>query len=165
MNWPVNRAANHGAALVVSLIMLALITVLVITALNLGSANFRAVSNSQFRDEAVAAAEFAVQEVLGSGFATNPQPDEILVDLDDDGQDDYVVNVARPQCIFASIAEEADQSSVGLPIEMSVASTWNTVWEIDATVAPAGNVAGAAVRIRSGVRVLLDQAQKEQVCQ
>lgn len=160
---------EHGAALVVSLIMLVLLTIVVITALNIGSSNFRAVSNSQFRDEAVAAADFAVQQVLSSDFTTEPQAEEVNVDLDDDGVVDYLVNVAEPRCIFASLAEEADPSGFKFPVEGAIASTWNTVWELDATVAEAGsidndNAGEAAVRIRSGVRVRLLQNQVEEVC-
>ncbi len=59
---------QKGTALVVSLVMLTLITLLVITALNLGMANFRSVSNTQFRDEAIAAANFAINQVVSSNF-------------------------------------------------------------------------------------------------
>jgi hypothetical protein len=45
---------------------------------------------------------------------------------------------------------------------MSVGQTWNTDWDIDATVADAAS--GAAVRVREGVRVLLSQTQKNAVC-
>jgi type II secretory pathway pseudopilin PulG len=154
-----------GAALVVSLIMLVLVTLVVITALNIGSSNFRAVSNTQFRDEAIAAAELAIQDVISSDFAAAPAAQEGLeVDLNGDDVADYVVDIAVPQCIFASQASDADPSSLALPGAMTAASTWNTVWDIDATVAPAGNVGGAAVRIRTGVRVLLDQADLDIVC-
>lgn len=167
-----NLLSNHrtarnqrGAALVVSLIMLALVTLIVITALNLGSANFRAVSNTQFRDEAIAAAELAIQEVISSDFAQAPAAQPGLeVDLNGDDVTDYIVDIAEPQCIFAAQASEADPSSLALPGAMTAASTWNTVWEVDANVAPAGNVGGAAVRIRTGVRVLLDQADLDMVC-
>jgi hypothetical protein len=47
---------------------------------------------------------------------------------------------------------------------MSVASTWNTVWDIDANVNADDNVGGAAVRVRSGVRVLLTEVEKDVVC-
>jgi Tfp pilus assembly protein PilX len=158
------RRIERGAALVVSLIMLVLVTLLVITALNLGSSNFRAVSNTQFRDEAIAAADLAVQQVISSDFTTVPTEEQVNVDLDDDGTVDYVVEVAEPQCIFASIAEETDPNGFRMPVQAGVASTWNTVWEIDASVAPANNTSEAAVRIRSGVRVLLDQNQVSDVC-
>jgi hypothetical protein len=161
------RAARNqrGAALVVSLIMLALVTLIVITALNIGSSNFRAVSNTQFRDEAIAAAELAIQDVISSDFAAAPAAQLGLeVDLNEDGVTDYIVDIAEPQCIFASQASDADPSSLALPGAMTAASTWNTVWDLDATVVPAGNAGGAAVRIRTGVRLLLDQADLDVVC-
>jgi hypothetical protein len=158
------RHEQHGTALVVSLIMLTLITLLVITAMNLASSGFRSVSNTQFRDEAIAAANFAIQQVIGSAFTLDPAAESINVDLDDDGNVDYVVNIATPTCIFADIADVADPSSLALPVAMTVASTWNTVWDVDATVAPDSNAAEASVRVRAGVRVLLTQAQKDTVC-
>ena len=144
--------------------MLALLTLVVISALNIGTSNFRAVSNTQFRDEAVAAADLAIQQVVSSDFTASPAAEEIAVDINDDGTTDYVVAIAVPACIYAAVAEAADPSSVSLPAAMTVASTWNTVWEIDATVTAAQNPGQAAVRIRSGVRVLLEQAEVDTVC-
>jgi hypothetical protein len=158
------RHDQRGTALVVSLIMLTLITLLVITAMNLASSGFRSVSNTQFRDEAIAAANFAIQQVIGSAFTLAPAAEPVNVDLDDDGNVDYVVNIATPTCIFADIASVADPSSLSLPVAMTAASTWNTVWDVDATVAPGSNAAEASVRVRAGVRVLLTQAQKDTVC-
>jgi len=159
-----NRHAQRGAALVISLIMLTLITLLVITALNLGTSNFRAVSNTQFRDEAIAAANVAIQQVIGSDFTDDPAAQDLEVDLDNDGAPDYVVTIAEPTCIAASIASDAEESSHFLPGAMTVASTWNTVWDLDATVAPESNAGEAAVRVRSGVRVLLTQTEKNLSC-
>ena len=48
---------------------------------------------------------------------------------------------------------------------MTVASTWNTVWDIQATVVDDDiNVGGASVVVRAGVRALLSEAQKNIVC-
>ena len=158
------RRSQQGTALVISLIMLALITLLVITAMNLASSGFRSVSNTQFRDEAIASANFAIQQVIGSDFTETPAAEDVEVDLDNDGTVDYLVNVAEPACIFADVAASADPSSLALPVAMTTASTWNTVWDIDASVDPESNAAGAAVRVRAGVRVLLTQAQRDTVC-
>ena len=68
------------------------------------------------------------------------------------------------QCVFAAQAFGADPSSLSLPPTMTVGSTWNTVWDLDASVAPADNVGGASVRVHSGVRVLLSEVDKEAVC-
>lgn len=167
-----HRRTQRGAALIVSLIMLTLITLLVITALNLGSLGFRSVSNTQFRDEAIAASNFAIQQVIGSPFFVNAAAvaaaaQDIDVYLDNrtpDGNPDYVVSIAAPRCIFVSEAEAGKASSVSLPPTMTSGSTWNSVWDIQATVAPESNAGEASVRIRTGVRVLLNQTQRDDVC-
>lgn len=160
-----SRAGQRGAALIVGLIMLVLITLMLVTALNLGTTNFRSVSNMQFRNEALAAANQAIDLLISSAFTNDPvSPEIILVDIDNDGVDDYVVNIATPQCILANQAFGADPSSLALPPTMTVASTWNTVWDIDASVNGAQNVSGTAVRVRTGVRVLLSQAERDTVC-
>lgn len=162
------RRTQRGAALIVSLIMLTLITLLVITALNLGSLGFRSVSNTQFRDEAIAASNFAIQQMISSPFFDPIAPaQDIDVYLDNrtpDGNPDYVVSIAVPQCVFVSEAEAGKASSISLPPTMTSGSTWNSVWDIQATVAPESNAGEAAVRIRTGVRVLLNQTQRDDVC-
>ena len=158
---PILMRTDRGAALVISLIMLVLVTLLVITALNLGLANFRAVSNSQFRDEAIAAANAAIQTRVASSFKAPPGTSPIPVDIDSDTITDYVVDVT-PTCISATVAETADPSSLQLPPSMSLASTWNTVWDIRAVVTD--DDTGASVVIRSGVRVLLNQVDRDTAC-
>ena len=76
----------------------------------------------------------------------------------------YVVHVAEPECIYAAQAFSSDPSSLSLPLAMSGASTWNTVWDVDASVDGDENAGGATVRVREGVRVLLTEAQKDAVC-
>ncbi|TAK52942.1 MAG: hypothetical protein EPO25_12405 [Gammaproteobacteria bacterium] len=159
-----SHASQGGTALVVGMIMLVLITLMLMTALNLGTTNFRAMSNMQFRAEATAAANKAIEQVIGSPFTDAPAAEEVLVDLDNNGATDYSVQIAQPQCVFAAQAFGADPSSLSLPPSMSVASTWSTVWDIDATVNGADNAGGAAVRVRTGVRVLLTEVEKDAVC-
>ena len=66
------RPYEAGATLVVSLIMLTLITLMIMAALAIGSANFRTVTNMQFRDEAIAAANRAIDQVVSSPFTLDP---------------------------------------------------------------------------------------------
>jgi Tfp pilus assembly protein PilX len=155
-----------GAALVVGLIMLVLITLMLLAALNLGTTNFRAVSNMQFREEAIAAANQAIDQVISSNFTADPAAaaENREVDIDNDGDPDYVVTIAAPVCVYAVQAFSADPSSLALPSSMTIASTWNTVWDIQATVDGGGNAGGAAVVVRAGVRALLGEAQKDDVC-
>ena len=50
-----SQQSQRGAALVVGLIMLVLVTVMLISALVMSTSGFRSVSNMQFREEAIAA--------------------------------------------------------------------------------------------------------------
>ncbi len=176
-----SRAASvgeKGAALIVGLIMLVLITLMLITALNLGTTNFRAVANMQFRSEAVAAANMAIEQVISTPFTAAPAAESINVDIDNDADTDYDVAVAVPECIYAAQAFGADPSSLSLPVSMSASSTWNTVWDVDATAtdddnrgrdrARARGRPGAAHRGRKGrgvpvtQRILQEQFHEKQ---
>jgi len=155
---------ESGAALIVGLIMLVVITVMLIAAFNLGTTNFRAVSNMQYRNEAIAAAERAVQQLIDSNFTAVTVDQTFDIDLNNDGNMDYVVNIAPPTCLRATQAFGADPSSLALPPSMTAAPTWNTVWDIDAAVDGAQNAGRATVRVRQGVRVLLSQADRDIRC-
>jgi len=166
------RVSQGGATLVVSLIMLTLITLMILAALAIGLANFRTVSNMQFRDEALAAANKALDQVMSTPFTVTPAAEEVFVDLDDDGKFDYRVNIATPQCIKATLDANTPPSSLSLPPEMATASNWITTWEIQATVQGIStipligvvNAGDASVDVRTGVRVLMSGFQKDTVC-
>ena len=155
---------QRGTTLVVGLIMLLMISLLVITNLNMSTSNLNAVSNMQFRNEALAAANKATAQVLSSSFATSPTAETINVDIDNNGVTDYVVSIAQPQCIRASRAYTAGgNTTVGIIV--AGGDTWNTVWDIDATVSSSSANAGeASIRVHSGVRVLLTETQRNSAC-
>lgn len=155
---------QKGATLIVSLIVLVMITLMVSVALIMSNSNLKAVGNMQFRNEAISAANKAIEQVISSAFTNSPVAETINVDIDNNGSADYVVAIAVPQCIKATQAESAAPSSLSLPSTMSSSATWNTVWDLAATVTASGNPGSAAVNIHSGVRVLLSQAQKDAVC-
>ena len=166
MNPPVTLRAQHGATLIVGLIMLVLITLVVTAAFTISGGNLRAVGNMQFRNEAIAAANAATEEVLNSlltgGSTVAPPSQTIPVDINKDGKNDYSVTIATPTCVRASVAAPGYSSSLSLGKVMSTQSFWNTIWDIRADVDD--SVTGAKVRVRQGVRVLLTQSQKSSVC-
>ena len=91
------RSRERGAALFFALIILGLMTVLAISAFNIGSVNLKIVSNVQARQEATAAADQAAQKVIGSTtFALSPPPYTTSVDVDvnNDAAPDYTAAVA-----------------------------------------------------------------------
>jgi Tfp pilus assembly protein PilX len=156
------RAAQRGVTLIIGLIMIVLITLIVVNAFTLSSSNLKSVGNMQVRQEAVAAANEAIELVISSSFTDAPVAQSVNVDIDKNGTTDYVVAVAAPTCIRASAATTAAPSDVELGSALSAGSTWNTDWDIDATVTDSAS--GAAVHVREGVRVLLSNTQKTAVC-
>lgn len=101
-----HRNRQRGAALIVGLIMLVLITLTVIAGVALSHSNLKAVGNIQARNEAVAAANRAIEAVVTSLPATGPLVAPVAtvsnVDINNDGTVDYVVQVAAPTCVRAT---------------------------------------------------------------
>jgi hypothetical protein len=159
-----SQQSQRGAALVVGLIMLVLVTVMLISAVVMSTSGFRSVSNMQFREEAIAAANSAIDQVISSPFMLTPAAETISVDIDNDGDQDYSVEIDEPVCISATEAFGADPSSLQVSPTLTVSSTWNTVWDIRAEVNADENAGGAAIVVRAGVRALLSEADKDAVC-
>jgi len=160
MNMPASRHNQRGVTLFVGMIMLVLITLMVTTAFTLSNTNLKAVGNMQAKDEATAAANVAIEQLLSSPFTAAPAAENINVDINNDGNNDYVVSIATPVCIRASIdtSVPAVQSSVTLGAAMSSSASyqWNTLWDITAEVNDAKT--GAKTIVNTGVRVLMDAA-------
>lgn len=161
---PSFASKQRGVVLVVSLIMLVMLTLIVSSAFIMSTTNLKAVGNMQSRDEAIAAANQAIEQVLGSAFTAAPAAEEIDVDIDNDGDADYVVAVAAPTCIRATPASAGGgPSSASLGTIMAgAAATWYTEWDIDATAT--SQASGTSARVHVGVRVLLSDSQKNAVC-
>lgn len=154
------KANQRGATLIVGLIMLLLFTLMVGSSFMMSGTNLKAVGNTQSRDDALAAANSVLELVLSTPFTDSPMAQSIDVDLNNDSVYDYRVDIAKPTCISATVADAMPASSVSLPTMGS--DTWNTVWDIKATVQDA--VSGASVIVHSGVRVLLTEVKKNSVC-
>ncbi|WP_295383971.1 pilus assembly PilX N-terminal domain-containing protein [uncultured Thiodictyon sp.] len=153
---------QRGAILVVSLILLAVITLLTVTAQNLSTTNLKTVGNMQTRDEAIAAANQAIARVLSSSFTLSPKERAYAVDIDHDGNTDYTVTVAVPTCLSALPIKSTAPSSVN--VEITATTGWNTTWDLDASIKATDNAGGAVVRVRCGVRVLVLQTIKPAAC-
>ena len=160
-SFVIKRKRETGSVLVVSLIMLTIITLMVTSAFNMSTTNLQSVGNMQFRNEALASANIAIDQILSSPFTDSPAAEDINIDIDNSGTTDYIVNITLPTCVRATVASTPALSSLSLPA-MTGSSSWNTVWEVEATVTEANS--GVAVLVRSGVRVLLTQAEKDTVC-
>lgn len=97
------KDSQRGATLVVALIFLVLLSVFAINAYNASTTNVRVVGNMQSRQEAIAAANVALETVISStAFSTTPAniaATPINVDIDKDAVNDYVVTMTpQPTC-------------------------------------------------------------------
>lgn len=159
------QRAQRGVTLIIGLIMLVLITLMVTTAFMLSHTNLKSVGNMQFRDEAVAAANVAIEQVLASPFYNAPVAESINVDIGKDSKP-YTVEFVAPTCIRATQIGGSNAvgggSSTSLGLPPGAPPTYLTVWDLNATVTDA--LSGAFVHVRQGVRVLLSQAQYNAVC-
>lgn len=155
--------SQSGATLIIGLIMLVLITLIVLGAYTLSSSNLKSVGNMQVREEAVAAANLAIEQVIAAPFTDAPTAQEINIDIDKDGANDYLVAVDAPTCIKAVIASAGGGTQLGLGA-IATSSTWNTEWDINSRVTDTASGSGASVQIRQGVRVRLSEVQKNLVC-
>lgn len=153
--------SQRGATLIVGLIMLVLITLIVLSAYTFSSSNLKSVGNMQIREEALAAANLATEQVIASPFTDAPTRQEINVDINKDGINDYVVVVEAPTCIKAVIASSPGNTQIGFNTGGG-GSTWNTEWDINSRVTDTAS--GASVQIRQGVRVQISDVQKNLVC-
>jgi Tfp pilus assembly protein PilX len=108
-------ARQRGITLVMALIMLVLLTLMAITAFHIGTSQTVIVSNAQHREEAVQAAQQAIDSVLNSpNFMTNPSAaiinsnsscasgaaNNMCVDVNGDGTADITVALSpKPACV------------------------------------------------------------------
>ncbi|MDZ7595934.1 MAG: hypothetical protein U0932_14910 [Thiobacillus sp.] len=154
MNQMTPLRRQRGITLIVGLIMLVLITLLVTAAFTLSSTNLKAVGNMQFRDEAIAAANVAVERVVSADFTESPLASNHDVNI---GGAVYTVNVAAPTCIrstpltsLPASDPDAVQCTSG---SGGVALCFQTEWEITATVSPTGAAAatGAVATVKQGI--------------
>lgn len=148
---------QRGVTLVVGLIMLVLITLVVSTAFTMSTTNLKAVGNMQFRDEAIAAANVAVERLMSTDFTTLPQATAHEIDIDNNGAVDYIVDIALPVCVRSTgitnlPATDPDASTCAVGTG-ATPLCYETVWDLTATVREAEAIlwTGARATVRQGV--------------
>ncbi len=145
-------AKERGATLVVGLIMLVVITLLTVSAFRLTGGNLKAVGNMQFRNEAIAAANMAIEQMINTHFATlNPAdyPALINVDIDQNNTIDYVVSVRVPTCIKATPASVNFSELSGVNANITNSGDYLTLWEIEVNVE--NQATGASIIAKQGI--------------
>jgi hypothetical protein len=152
---------QRGATLVVGLIMLVLITLMMAGTFTLSTSNVKSVGNMQFRNEAIASANQAIEGALGLAFMpTQPVP----IDVNRDGYPDHAVQLFRT-CVSAALIPGTAVGGAGCSVTLpcpAAQQEYMVVWDYDANVIDAAT--GTSVRVRQGIRQRLNQAQCDQLC-
>jgi Tfp pilus assembly protein PilX len=139
---------QRGATLVVGLVMLLVLTLLVVSSIRMSNTNLKVVGNMQVKDEAVAAAQQAIETLLSdvNNFYT-PTVHTTTVDINNDGTADYTVSVAAPVCQKLVAVE-------GYSNDFAESAPKDSYWDITALVTDTRT--GATATIQQGAKVRLD---------
>ena len=139
---------QRGASLLLSLVMLVVLTLLVVSAIRMSNTNLKTVSNMQVKNEAIAASQQAIEQVMGSvdNFYT-PIQQTIPVDINGDGVADYTVTTALPECINMVPVP-------GYSLDFAESVPKDTHWDIKATATDTRT--GASATLHQGAKVRMD---------
>lgn len=168
---------ERGAALLVGLIMLALLTLHALAAFTAGTVQLRIVGNMQVSQEAQAAANLAIGQVLSSReFLSGPQAIAAVpidIDVNGDGKSDFRVMVT-PTCTAVTPLRARDLDP-GVPedfqclngtafggIALCATAHWNL--QSVAITAPGAVATGAAAEINQGAIVRIDAGEARTIC-
>lgn len=184
--WPHGRmpVRQRGATLIVALIFLVLMSLFAINAFMGSSTNMRVVGNMQARQEAVSAAQDALEATISStSFAFTPAAvasAPVNVDIDGNGSTDYVVSLtpqptcyrvmpiknnqldpnvaADRECITSSLIRNSGIDTSEATVSSDDSLCANTEWNLRAQVTDTRTGALVAVNQGVGIRVLSSDA-------
>jgi len=133
-----SRGGQGGSALIISLIMLTLLTLFVLSAINSSTVNLRIAGNTQSQDEARAAAQRGIEQVISSYANFDPVPTGLAatpLSINNDtlnNSGNYTVTVQTPVCKLSAPQIVAKSTDCLNGIKSGVLCT-DTVWELTAT--------------------------------
>jgi Tfp pilus assembly protein PilX len=145
------RHRQHGAALLVSLIMLVILTLFVVSSINMSSVNLKIVGNEQAQKAMEAAAQQAIERTITqTDFASPPDPTVATsVSINPSTVNAASVSVQVAECDGSTAVSGFTMVAGALP----GGGPQMTHWDIKATVQDANT--GANVEVHQGVKVQL----------
>ena len=155
-------AAQRGNTLIVALIMLALMTLVAVTSLTLSTTNVRVVGNMQFQEEATAAAQQAIENVITKSYFDNVKFTDVVpgpqnISMSGEGGDaDYTVTFARQCVTYVPVDPLVDELPEDCYASGGAMLCYWGVWEIAATATD--DRTGASATVRQGIRILTGQS-------
>ena len=131
-----------GSSLLLSLVMLVVITLLVVSAVRMSNSNLKTVGNMQSKNEAVAAAQQAIEQQVMANVSNFYTPVDQPISING-----YTGTVSAPVCI-----KKVPVS--GYSVDFSASVPNDTYWDIKAVVT--NSRTGASATVHQGARVRLD---------
>ena len=148
------RRGQAGSTLIISMIMLVLLTLFVLSAINSGMINLRIAGNTQAQDEARAAAQQAIENIVSSyaNFYPTPSPTVTAnISINNDPSGNYSVTRSVPLCKSARQQIPARMiacvNGVRAPLYC-----WDTLWEVSATAT--NTKTGVSQSVTQGVKIV-----------
>lgn len=142
---------QRGSTLLVGLIMLVLLTLVAVSAINSTNSSVQMVGNAQFREEATAAAQKAIENVISKGDFRNVPPAAQTIRVN--GVADYTVQFTpAPACVSFKPVDPTDPTTPS-DCASSIGNVcfW-TLWDIRAVVTDPNT--GASIAVRQGIRTI-----------
>lgn len=144
---------QRGSTLLVALVMLVLLTLIALSAMQGTTSSIQVVGNAQFREEARAAAQKAIETVISNSNFMTAAPAQQTIDINGDGSADYTVTFSpAPSCVSATSVQPGDANvppvcSGGIG---GVAVCYWTLWDVRAVVSDVQT--GSSVVMHQGVK-------------
>lgn len=174
-----NPASQRGVVMIVGVLMLLVVSLMVVSSSNLVQANLKVVRNIEVREQARASALSAIEEAISSDRFTDStaamfldnciEDNQKCYDINGDGTDDILVQVADPTCTSVTPTPNSDLDVFGSAAEASCylppavySMCAYSVWDIQATATDV--VTGAEVIVRQGVSILTSLNKIETAC-
>lgn len=147
------KRRQRGATLITALVMLIVLTLLVVSGIRSSSTNLRIAGNMQIQEEATAAAQQAIENVISTAvFNTAPQT-----------VGNFNVTIDSATCLSAT---QVDFNTAGFPVncqaETGMIVCYQTMWEIVATATDTNS--GATAEIHQGVTMMTNSDQATTSC-
>lgn len=141
----IEKPDQQGIALVTALIMLVVLSMLAVSSVSSTHSSIRIVGNMQAEDEALTAAQFAIEKTLSSlSSFTEPAAQTLTVDINRDGLWDYQVAVSAPVC-------HNSKPMSGYSASLAATAPRTTYWEVQAEVLDPRT--GARTVVHQGVEI------------
>jgi hypothetical protein len=146
---------QRGSTLIVAVVVLMLITMTVVSAFRVSKSHTQAVANMQFTEEALAAANWVMEDVISmENVETLVASDGTIpvqpIDINRDGKTDFQVRLVGPSCIRVEPSSNDQEDMLSDSDFPNLGGFSGVTWEVQAEVTDAAT--GASVTVVQGFR-------------